>query len=313
MNEATLPPTVGAATADRLARVSLGKTGLLVSRLAWGMWRLRGDDVARARELVEAALESGINLLDTADIYGFNGRDGFGDAERLLGKVFASAPGLRGQVVLASKGGIIPGVPYDSSASYLTRACEESLRRLGTDCLELYQVHRPDMLTHPAEVARALESLVRSGKVRAIGVSNFTPAQTAALLAHLTVPLASTQPEFSPLTLDPLHDGTLDLAMQHGVSVLAWSPLGGGRLAAADGDDRALRVSMELDVLAERHGVARAAAAYSWLMAHPAGVIPIVGSQQPSRIREAADACRVRWTRPEWYRVLVAARGSPLP
>jgi predicted oxidoreductase len=277
------------------------------------MWRLRGDDVARAQSLVEAALESGINLLDTADIYGFNGRDGFGDAERLLGRVFAADPGLRRQVVLASKGGIIPGVPYDSSASHLTRACEESLRRLGTDCLDLYQVHRPDVLTHPAELARTLESLVRSGKARAVGVSNFTPAQTAALLAHLTVPLASTQPEFSPLALDPLDDGTLDLAMQHGVSVLAWSPLGGGRLADAEGDELAQRVRMELDVQAERYGVARAAAAYSWLMAHPAGVIPIVGSQQPGRIRAAADACKVRWTRAEWYRVLVAARGSPLP
>lgn len=296
-----------------LEQVRLGATDLRVSRLAWGMWRLRGDDVASVRALVEAALEAGINFLDTADVYGFDGRDGFGDAERLLGRAFAADPGLRRQVVLASKGGVVPGVPYDSSAAYLERACEESLRRLGTDCLDLYQVHRPDVLTHPAELARTLETLVRNGKVRAIGVSNFTPAQTAALLAHLAVPLASTQPEFSPLALEPLHDGTLDLAMQHGHSVLAWSPLGGGRLADPGNDDRARRVGMELDVLAERNGVSRAAAAYAWLMAHPAGVIPIVGSQQPDRIRAAADACRVRWTREEWYRVLVAARGSPLP
>ena len=314
MNETIVPPAAGAAAADRLAQVPLGKSGLHVSRLAWGMWRLRGDDVALAQSLVEAALESGINLLDTADIYGFNGRDGFGDAERLLGKVFATAPGLRGRVVLASKGGIIPGVPYDSSASYLVRACEDSLRRLGTECLDLYQVHRPDVLTHPAELARTLEALVASGKVRAVGVSNFTPAQTAALVAHLQVPLASTQPEFSPLVLDPVTDGTLDLAMQHTLSVLAWSPLAGGRLAEHDSaDGRAARVCAELDAQAQRHGVSRAAAAYSWLMAHPAGVIPIVGSQQPSRIREAADACKVPWIRADWYRVLAASRGSPLP
>lgn len=296
-------------------RVRLGGTDLLVSRLAWGMWRLRGDDVAQARALVDAAVGAGIDFLDTADIYGFDGRDGFGDAERLLGRVFAADPGLRRQVVLASKGGIIPGVPYDSSGRYLTRACEESLRRLGTDCLDLYQVHRPDVLTHPAELARTLESLVTSGKVRAVGVSNFTPAQTAALIAHMPLPLASMQPEFSPLVLDPLHDGTLDLAMQHGVSVLAWSPLAGGQLAQTqgDGDERAMRVGMELDVQAERFGVTRAAAAYSWLMAHPACVIPIVGSQQPDRIRTAAAACRVQWSRSEWYRVLVASRGERLP
>jgi predicted oxidoreductase len=294
-------------------RIQLGPTDVQVSRLAWGMWRLRGDDVGLTHRLVEAALEAGINFLDTADIYGYDGRDGFGDAERLLGRVLAASAGLRGQVVLATKGGIVPGVPYDSSAACLTRACEASLQRLGVDCIDLYQVHRPDVLTHPAELARALESLVTSGKVRAVGVSNFTPAQTAALLAYLTVPLASTQPEFSPLALDPLHDGTLDLAMQHGLGVLAWSPLGGGRLADVGDDNRARRVSMELDVQAERHGVARAVAAYSWLMAHPAGVIPIVGTQQPERIRAAAAACKVNWAREEWYRVLVAARGETLP
>lgn len=301
------------ATDGSFARVQLGATGLLVSRLAWGMWRLRGDDVAFAHSLVEAALQAGINLLDTADIYGFNGRDGFGNAERLLGRVLAAAPGLRDQIVLATKGGIIPGIPYDSSAAYLTRACEASLQRLGVDCIDLYQVHRPDVLTHPAELARSLESLVRSGKVRAVGVSNFTPAQTSALIAQLPLPLASIQPEFSPLVLDPLTDGTLDLAMQHGMSVLAWSPLGGGRLADAEGDELVQRVRMELDVQAERHNVSRAAAAYAWLMAHPAGVIPIVGSQQPSRIREAADACRVQWARTDWYRLLAASRGAPLP
>ncbi len=183
-------------------------------------------------------------------------------------------------MVLSSKGGIVPGVPYDSSADYLVAACEASLHRLGTDHLDLFQVHRPDVLAHPAEVARALETLVASGKVRAIGVSNYTPTQTAALVAHLQIPLASMQPEFSPLVLDPLADGTLDLAMQHGISVLAWSPLAGGRLGEPGDDERAQRVCAELDAQAQRFGVSRAAATYAWIMAHPAGIIPIVGSQQ---------------------------------
>jgi predicted oxidoreductase len=294
-------------------RVRLGATDIHVSRLAWGMWRFKGDDLAHARALVDAALDSGINLFDTADIYGYKGRDGFGDAEKLLGRLFAADPGLRRAMVLASKGGIIPGVPYDSSADYLTAACDASLRRLGTDHLDLFQVHRPDVLTHPAEVARTLESLVASGKVRAVGASNHTPSQTAALLAHLAIPLASLQPEFSPLALEPLTDGTLDLAMQHGISVLAWSPLAGGRLGAPGDDERATRVCAELDAQATRFGVSRSAAAYAWSMAHPAGIIPIVGSQQANRIREAADAYKVRWTRTDWYRLLVAARGAALP
>jgi predicted oxidoreductase len=294
-------------------RVALGTTDLRVSRLAWGMWRFTGDNLAHARSLVDAALDAGINLFDTADIYGFNGRDGFGAAEVLLGRLFAADSGLRCRLVLASKGGIVPGVPYDSSADYLVAACEASLRRLGTDHLDLFQVHRPDVLTHPAEVARALEKLVASGKARAVGVSNYTPAQTAALVAHLHIPLASIQPEFSPLVTESLADGTLDLAMQHRISVLAWSPLAGGRLGAQGGDARGQRVCAELDAQAQRGGVSRAAATYAWIMAHPAGIVPIVGSQQPSRIREAADACKVSWTRADWYRVLVASRGAALP
>lgn len=299
--------------ADPLERVPLGATDVAVSRIAWGMWRFQGDDLARARSLVEAAFDAGINLFDTADIYGFNGRTGFGSAEALLGRLFAAEPGLRRRMVLASKGGIVPGVPYDSSADYLVTACEASLRRLGTDHLDLFQVHRPDVLAHPAEVARALETLVASGKARSVGVSNYTPTQTAALVAHLHVPLASLQPEFSPLVVEPLADGTLDLAMQHGISVLAWSPLAGGRLGAPGDDAQAQRVCAELDAQAARFGVSRSVAAYAWSMAHPAGIIPIVGSQQVNRIREAADACRVVWTRADWYRVLVASRGAALP
>ena len=294
-------------------RVALGATDVLVSRLAWGMWRFQGNDLARARALVDAALDAGINLFDTADIYGFNGRDGFGDAEILLGRLFAADPGLRPGLVLASKGGIVPGVPYDSSADYLVAACEASLRRLGTDHLDLFQVHRPDVLTHPAEVARALESLVASGKVRAVGVSNYTCPQVAALVAHLQIPLTSIQPQFSPLVLEPLANGTLDLAMQHRISVLAWSPLAGGRLGEPGNDAPAQRVCAELDRQSQRCGVSRAAATYAWIMAHPAGIIPIVGSQQPSRIRAAAAAYQVEWTRADWYRVLVASRGVALP
>ena len=300
-------------SSDPFDRVALGTTDLRVSRLAWGMWRFKGDNLAQARSLVDAAVDAGINLFDTADIYGFNGRDGFGAAEVLLGRLFAADSGLRRKLVLASKGGIVPGVPYDSSADYLVAACEASLHRLGTDYLDLFQVHRPDVLTHPAEVARALERLVASGKARTVGVSNHTPAQTAALVAHLQIPLASIQPEFSPLMIAPLADGTLDLAMQHRITVLAWSPLAAGRLGAPGDDERAQRVCAELDAQALRCGVSRTAATFAWIMAHPAGIVPIVGSQQASRIREAADACKVSWTRAEWYRVLVAARGAALP
>jgi predicted oxidoreductase len=294
------------------ARRKLGKGGLTVSPLAWGMWRFKGDDVGHAQSLVESALDCGMDLFDTADIYGPDNGEPFGGAEALLGRVFTAAPHLRERIVLATKAGIEMGVPYNSSADYLTRACEASLTRMKVERVELFQIHRPDTLAHPAEVAGALAKLRAAGKIAEAGVSNHTPAQTAALQAHLEFPLASIQPEFSPLAIDPLSDGVLDQAMALGLTVLAWSPLGGGRLGAP-ATDQEIRVAAALDVVAEASGVSRAVAAYAWIMAHPAQPIPIVGSQTAARIREAGDALKVTIDRAAWYAVLTAARGAPLP
>lgn len=298
-----------------LATRALGKSGIVASSLAWGMWRFAGRSVAAAQALVEAALDSGITLLDTADIYGFDGSGGFGDAETLLGQVLKGAPALRERMVLASKGGIMPPLPYDSSPSYLTTALDASLRRMGVDRIDVYQIHRPDILTPPQQIAEFADTAFAQGKIAAFGVSNYTVAQTEALIAALSatgMAMATIQPEFSPLHLDPVTDGTLDMALRHGLTPLAWSPLGGGRIAEP-GDDRSRAVAAALDAVAAAHGVSRTAATYAWIMAHPAGAIPIVGSQNVNRIREAADAYRVRWTRESWYKVLVAARGEKLP
>ncbi|WP_277981764.1 aldo/keto reductase [Sphingomonas phyllosphaerae] len=286
----------------------LGKSGLTVSPLAWGMWRLAGDDTAPVRALIDAALDSGITLFDTADIYGADGPAGFGSAEQLFGRALAEDRALRDRMVIATKGGIRPGIPYDSSADYLAGALDDSLRRLDVEVIDLYQVHRRDFLTHPQEVAAALTRMVESGKVRALGVSNHSVHELEALQSFLTQPLASTQPEFSPLRAAPLFDGVLDQAMRLDLAVLAWSPLGGGRLA--DPSHPATRLLAEHGAA---FGVDAATAALSWVMAHPARVIPIIGSQNPARLRAAAAAYKVEWTRPRWYAVLEAGIGEKLP
>jgi len=293
------------------ARRQLGKSGIEVSALAWGNWRMEGE-AADAVRLLHAALDAGIDFIDTADIYGFDGKGGFGDAEALLGKALASEPGLRGKLVIATKGGIMPPLPYDSSAEYLTSAIDASLARLGTDTVELWQIHRPDILTHPAEIAAAVEAAHKAGKIRSFGVSNFTTSQIATLQQFLSLPIVSTQPEISALRLDTIENGELDQAIAMDMAVLAWSPLGGGRIANPE-DARTREVAALMDQAAEEFGVSRTAAAYSWIMAHPARVIPIVGSQKAERIAESADALKVRWTRASWYAVLVAAKGEPLP
>jgi predicted oxidoreductase len=299
------------------ARIPLGKSGLEVAPMGWGMWRFAGADPATAQRRIEAALEIGCTLFDTADIYGFSSPAGFGGAEELLGRVLRAAPALRSRMVLASKAGIFPPLPYDSSATYLVQACEKSLQRMGVDCIDLWQIHRPDLLTHPAEVARAFDRLQQAGKIRAAGVSNYSATQIDALCEHMPFPLASIQPEFSALAIEPLADGVLDAAMRHGLAVLAWSPLGQGRLGVnAPGkasDDRTAAVCAALDRIAARASLPRTAVAYAWIMAHPSRAVPLIGSQDPNRIREAAGAYRVQITREEWYQVLEAARGAPLP
>jgi predicted oxidoreductase len=276
------------------------------------MWRFCGGDVAAAQARVEAALAAGVTLFDTADIYGPDNGEPFGAAEALLGQVFRAAPQLISRMAIATKGGIVPGVPYESSAAYLTSAIDASLTRLGVEHVALWQIHRPDILTHPAEVAGALEAAHKAGKIGAVGVSNYTPSQVTALAGHLSLPIASCQPEFSPLALEPLTDGVLDQALAKGMTVLAWSPLGGGRLGVPN-DARSERTAKALDAVAETFGVSRAVAAYSWIMAHPARPIPIIGTQTLARIGEIPQVFKLRWTRAEWYAVLTASRGEPLP
>ena len=166
------------------------------------------------------------------------------------------APQLRDQIVLASKGGIVMGTPYDSSAAYLESAVEASLSRMGVDRIDLYQIHRPDHLAHPAQVAQVLTRLRLAGKIGEVGLSNHTAAQVSALQAHLAFPIACVQIEFSPLVVGPLYDGTLDQALETDMGVMAWSPLAQGRLAdGSSTDERVLAVRAELDKVAAAHGV----------------------------------------------------------
>ena len=271
-----------------------------------------GHDVATATRLVETALDLGMNLIDTADVYGLDwGGDGFGDAERLLGSTLTSSPALRDRMVLASKGGIWPGIPYDSSRRYLTEALDASLSRLGVDRIDLYQIHRPDMFTHPEELAGTLTRFIDAGKVGAIGVSNFTPAQTEALVSYLGDSVVSTQPQFSANHLDPLRDGTLDQAMRLGLRPLAWSALAGGALAT--GHNVRTELMLEIDALAAREKVDRTAIALAFVLAHPSQPVAILGSQKPDRLQAATAALNVSLTRDDVYTLIEASEGEALP
>ncbi len=269
-------------------------------------------DRAQARETVASALDAGMNLVDTADVYGLDwGGAGFGDNEAILGDVLAANPSWRDRIVLATKGGIIPGVPYDSSDRWLRQACEDSLRRLQIDVIDLYFVHRPDLFTHPGDLAATLSSLVDRGLVRAVGVSNMTVAQVAALNAALGWPVAANQVELSVAHLAPLRDGTFDRGYSDGTTVLAWSPLAGGRIERGEGVRPALIDA--LDDLAAREGVDRSTVALAFVLALPGRPVAIVGTQRPSRLAAAGAALTVTLDRADLYRLIEASEGVALP
>jgi predicted oxidoreductase len=213
--------------------------------------------------------------------------------------------------VLATKGGILPPIPYDSSPTRLHEAVEDSLRRLHTDTIDLYQIHRPDLFAHPGEVAATLSALRDAGKIREVGVSNHTPAQVEALQQHLPFPLASNQPEYSAVHLDPLRDGTFDACLRDDVTPLAWSPLAGGRLATGDGVRPEL-VAV-LDELAAREGVDRATLALAFVLAHPSRPVAIIGTQRVERIATSLQALEVTLDRADVYAIVQASEGVPLP
>ena len=282
-------------------------------RLAYGFWRYREDEIGDAVKMLALARENGIDHLDTADVYG--GPGGFGGSERLLGAIRVRAPELFAGAVLATKIGIEPGSPYNSSPVYLTAACEGSLSRLRVERIDLLYIHRPDLLTHPAELAQTLDGLVSSGKIAAVGVSNFTTAQVYALSRYMKAPIRVHQLEFSAAHVDPLFDGTLDQVMAHGTAVAAWSPLAGGRLGAADvaTTPAISRVRETLQRISEHTGVPPAAVALAFLHRHPAPVTPILGTRKRERLRDCLKANDCTLSRTDWYAIVEACRGERMP
>ena len=298
--------------------LTLGTSPLTCTRLAYGCWRLAGSEGGPRREdaegmaAVRAAYDAGYTLFDNADIYGR------GECERIFGKVLRDTPGMRERIVLATKCGICPPWDgrthcYDSSSAYIIASVEGSLKRLGTDSVDLLMIHRPDFLGDPVEIGAAFAQLRTQGKVREFGVSNFRPSQLAALKKHCPMPLIVNQVEVSLATLSCLDDGTLDQCLAERITPMAWSPLAKGSLLDAAKDERAQKLQGLLTKLATEKGVTHAAIALAWLLRHPSRMQPIIGSVNPARIREASAADSVTLSRSEWYSLLTAARGTPLP
>ena len=310
-----------------VSRIALGCMGLAGT---WNPAEVGPEHRRKAIAAFEAALAAGITFYDHADIYGGTA------CESIFKDCLAAVPGSREKIFIATKVGIRRGF-YEHSAAYIRESLRGSLARLGVDSVELYQLHRPDPLTHPAETAAVLDELVAEGLIKYVGASNYYPHQTLALQKYLKAPIVSNQIAISLLRLDPIYegaaggkatseaagadsgDGVLDQCLEMSITPLAYSPLGGGWLSGrrdvpADARPAIARTLAALVEMGPAYGDATPGQlALAWLLAHPAKIIPLVGSNNPEHIKEAAEAAAITLSRTDWYKLWVAARGVGVP
>ena len=299
-----------------MPRIEL-KPGLSLSRLAYGVWRLSeaADTSAHAvAGRIQACLDQGITTFDHADIYGDY------SCEALFGAALRAQPGLKARMEIVTKCDIMllsdqrPGhrvKHYDTSAAHVQASVERSLHNIGVDAIDLLLIHRPDPLLDHHALGACLDSLIQSGKVRAAGVSNFMPWDLDLLQSAMKNRLLTNQIEISLMQTRGLVDGQIAHAQRLGVPVMAWSPLGGGRLFGQDA--AALRLRPALQRIAGAQGVDETAVAIAWLLHHPARIIPVLGTNDPARIARMQDALRVTLDRQTWFELYSLANGAGVP
>lgn len=295
--------------------INLGQSDISVSRLAYGCMRIVGDGTdesrSRGKAAVHAAYDAGYTHFDHADIYGG------GRCEELFGEVLRETPGLRESVVITSKCGIRSDPKrYDFTRDHIVSSVDGSLARLGIKRLDILLLHRPDYLFSGQEVARAFRELADSGKVAHFGVSNFGPSQVSLLQHYCDFPLITNQVEINIHNISTLNDGTLDQCQELGITPGAWCPMGGVAYPAwgnTFSDDDEQRIDAELSRQAAHYETSKELVFLAWLLEHPAVIVPIIGSTTPQRIRAAVEALSVDYSREDWYRLLEARNGHPVP
>jgi predicted oxidoreductase len=289
-------------------------SGLSFSRIVYGMWRIGDDTDTSPRHVqakIEACLEQGITTMDQADIYG-----GY-TAEAILGNGLREAPSLRDKIEIVTKCGIVAPAGrhssarvkhYDTGAKHINASVEASLRDMNTDRIDLLLIHRPDPMMDPEETGETLDALVASGKVRSVGVSNFRPWDFSLLQSNMTEELVTNQIEISLAETSAFTNGDLAYLQERALPVMAWSPLGGGSLMGKEGP-----LSDALERIARGNNVDAAAVAVAWLLAHPAKILPVMGTNNLARVAAISDAEKVEMDRQTWFELYTLANGREVP
>jgi predicted oxidoreductase len=282
------------------------------------MWRLADDrdrSSAHVQAKIEACLDQGITTFDQADIYG-----GY-RCEQLLGTALKDAPGLRPQMEIITKCDIMlmaddfPGRRvkyYDTSPQHIAASVDSSLAAMNIEQVDCLLIHRPDPLMNHHETGAALDAAVECGKVRSVGASNFKPHDWTLLQSAMKTQLATNQIELSVLAREAFTNGDLAFHQQRGTIPMAWSPLGGGALFDAH-DAKLSDLRRCLAGIAAEHGVEIDTIALAWLLAHPAKIVPVVGTNNLGRIKKLYQATKIAMDRETWFEILVVAQGQEVP
>ena len=293
-----------------MERVALS-ADIELSRIIYGMWRLADDENLSPEHVIakiEANLAQGITSMDQADIYGDYA------SEALLGNALKLAPHLKDKLEIISKCDIAllsDKYPdrrvkhYDTSRDYIFAQVESSLSLMGIEALDVLLLHRPDPLMDHIETGRALDDLVAQGKIKSVGVSNFKPWDISLLQSQMDTMILTNQIEISLLANDAFTNGDLAFAQEHGIAPMAWSPLAGGQLFS--GDNATLTTAMR--IMAEAHECSISQLAIAWLLRHPSGILPVMGTNNLDRIAETGQALSVSLSREDWFVLYEAARG----
>jgi predicted oxidoreductase len=305
-----------------LKTLTLCDGAMNASQIILGCMRISNMEDSAVETLVRTAMEQGINFFDHADIYGG------GQSESVFARALHMNPALREKMILQSKCGIRPG-QYDFSKEHILSSVEGSLKRLNTEYLDVLLLHRPDTLMEPEEVGEAFERLHESGKVRYFGVSNQNPLTMQLLQSGLKQKLRFNQMQLS-LTNSGMIDqslyanmqvnrglwrdgGVLEYCRLNKITLQAWSPMQYGFFEGVFlGSDKFPALNKKIDEIAERYGVTGTAVAIAWILRHPAGIQPILGTTSVNRVIESCRAADFTLTRAEWYELYQAA-GEPLP
>ena len=305
-----------------ITRHKIAPNGPEFSRLVYGTWRILDEtDPANCTPQAllsrfKACADMGITTFDTAEIYGVY------KVEEAIGGALKLDPTFRSEIEIVTKCGIyIPCeyhpdrkvAHYNVTAARIIKSAEKSLRFMGIDEIDLLLVHRPDWLTSADETAEGLNKLLKDGKIRSAGVSNYNVHQFELLNSRMDQPLVTNQIEFSLLHMDPIYDGTADQCQRHRILPMAWSPLAKGALMEKTTPE-ALRLHAKADELSAKYGGATLdQLAYAWIMAHPSCPLPIIGTNKLERIQAVVKAADIKLEREDWYGFWEAAMGQGVP